>query len=508
MDPPPASNGGPSLGTVVFRHRLLVVALTLLSGLAALAFSLTAEKRYKATASIAFTDAAQDLAIAGTPAGSLVTPAQLAASGAKTLERPVVLARVRKSLRVTMTDGALRGAISSSVDAASNLVEVTGESTSPTFAARLADATAAAAVAEANTSARRRYATAAADVQRRLRAVPEGPTNEITRNALAAELSRFQSLSAVARPGQISESAAVPTTPASPKPALNTIVGLLLGGLVGVGAAFGLQMRDRRLRTVSDLAAAFEQPVLGRINERALGDTPLLVSDPDEQTSMVIASFGILRRNVELLDIDRPPRVIAVISAAPEEGKTTVAISLACGFASIGRRTLLVECDLRRPTVATRLSLDSEPGLSDVLVGDATREQVTRRVTRAAGDSADGFGFDCICAGRRVPRPEDLLASKRLGTFLKAAGESYDAVILDTSPVLPVVDTLEILDRVDARLICGRIDQTSRAQADGLRAMLTRLPDVPTGLVVTGLTARQEAELGYDAYTYSYAHSR
>jgi Mrp family chromosome partitioning ATPase len=207
-----------------------------------------------------------------------------------------------------------------------------------------------------------------------------------------------------------------------------------------------------------------------------------------------------------------------VTSGLPGEGKSTVASALAATSALSGKRTLLVECDLRRPQVGERFGLKEEgPGLSEYLAGKAEPGEVIRKIVLAPPTSTNGNGkgaapagdggapsLVCITAGASPPRPAELLASEKFASFLDEVREAYDFVVLDSSPLLSVSDTLELVPRVDATILCIRAAQTTQEQARAAKAAIDRLPDKPAALVVTDIKPGDAEQYGY----YSHAYGR
>jgi Mrp family chromosome partitioning ATPase len=226
-----------------------------------------------------------------------------------------------------------------------------------------------------------------------------------------------------------------------------------------------------------------------------------------------LEAMRIMRTNLAFLNEQETPlRSVLVTSALPEEGKTTIAAALAWVAATSGRRTLLLECDLRRPDLAQRLGAQRGPGLTDYLAGTAEAGDVFQAIDIGAprvaptngGSEGDGsFGALTLVSAGSMPGGGDVLGSERFRDFLAVTSRSYDLVVLDTCPLLPVVDTLELIPFVDGIVLCVRLGQTTREQAGSALQALHRFPRKPTGLVVTGVRPGLDENYGY---SYSYAH--
>ena len=294
------------------------------------------------------------------------------------------------------------------------------------------------------------------------------------------------------------------------------ILGLVLGLLLAIVMAFFRDSLDRRLRTPHDIEESFHYPILGHVREQAMGRIVRPQDDGGDDNALDLEAFRILRRNLEFMNLDSPPRSIVVTSGVPEEGKTTVASSLAVAIASTGKRTLLVDCDLRRPTVAARFDVEKTPGISDFLAGEATPEEILRPIVfsdapsvNGGASSSNGSNGDVenhtlvvIPAGSPTSHAAELLGSRRFKAFLEEVVQAYDAVVIDSTPLLPVADTLEILPYVDGVVICAREAKTTLEQARAAKTALSRFPERPTGVVITGVRARGSE---YEIYSYSYS---
>ncbi len=262
----------------------------------------------------------------------------------------------------------------------------------------------------------------------------------------------------------------------------------------------------------------FGYPVVGRVRDEALGHS-LNADDRDRAVDPIDwEQFRILRHNLDFLGPNGAPRVIAVTSAMPEEGKTTVACFIAFATAAAGKRTLLIECDLRRSVLAERLGIQAAPGLTDFVNGTAQPSAVLQAVSftdpavravngarraDASGDPESLFRHQlvCITAGSPTEHPVEVLESGAFRTMLEEVRDAYDVVILDTPPVLPVVDALEVISSTEAIVVCGRAARLTRDQARGGKHALLRVPEQPICLVVTGIKPSRDA---YGSGYYGY----
>jgi capsular exopolysaccharide synthesis family protein len=283
----------------------------------------------------------------------------------------------------------------------------------------------------------------------------------------------------------------------------------ILGLILGCVAAFIRSSLDRRLTHSHEVQRELDLPLVGSVRLDALGHTALASNGLPALSSDELEAFRILRVKVDFLAGNRPPRSILVTSALPEEGKSTVAACLAHTSALAGKPTLLVEGDLRRPVLAERLGIGGGAGLSDYLAGDAEPQEILHALDLTAssnGDSDAGLAppgiakLVCITAGTRTATPGELFRSERFATFLSQVAKAYELVVIDSAPLLPVGDTLEILPRTEAVLFCVRLKQTTRDQALAAKAAMQQIPDRPTGLVVTGVQRRDDDDYyGYYA---------
>ena len=407
------------------------------------------------------------------------------------MTRPTVVAAVREELGLedaTLDD--VRALISVEVDPNSSTVNIVATASSAAEAALIANTFARADARLSTAQGRRTYATAAKQFKDNLKNL-DSKTDPAARTLYLTRLSNLQALAAVAEPIVVSAEAQVPSSPTSPKPVRNTLAAGIIGLLLGIGIAFVRSTFDRRLKSPLVAQQVFEQPIVARLRGTVFGHTGSLKDAETKKLGplepMDHEAFIMLRENVRYLAVDRDLKTILITSAVPEEGKSTVAACLAMASATAAR-TLLVECDLRKPILAERFGISATPGLSDYLVGRSTPREILQQVQAQEAGTGNGSGpasLVCITAGSPPPRPDYVLNSKRFADFLSTVSEAYERVIIDAPPLLPVADTLEILPHVDCVLMCVRMNKTTEEQVRAAHETLDRLSPDTIGLVIT-----------------------
>jgi Mrp family chromosome partitioning ATPase len=481
----------------------LIILVTVVFAASAYAISSQQADEYAAETSVSFQDPTREFELFGsTPGEPGLTPDQRAAIKAGTATSPRIMARVKKELRTPLSADQLEELVSARPEARTNLVVIEARSGNPKFAAALVTELARQVRLVEEKRTRVRFDKAARSLQRRVRqARRRSPDqNEFVRASAEDRISRLQALRDFARPVEIVKRAEVPTSTVAPRPQRNTIFGALIGLAVGMLAAFARDALDIRFRGSRQIQSELGLPILAQITSQAM---------KRRKTAERAEAFQILRANLDFLDPEKAIRTVAVTSAVAEEGKSTVALSLARASAAVGRATLLLECDMRRPSLAKTLGISREPGLADYLAGRAAMPDVLQLVPVAEGPSNgrspsngppahEPASFTCVTAGAVTAVPAEVLGSGAFHDLLGVLGRSYELVVIDTGPLLPVVDTLEVIPVVDAVLLCVRASVTTRDQAKAARAALDRFPDRPMGLVITD-SGREEPDYGYYA---------
>lgn len=491
---------------VIRRQRWLILLVTLLFGGVAYALVADDPKTYQAEASLLARSPTQDLTTIGVPDVNRETTDQAAIRAAALLLRPAVLQRAAERA------GFVPGNVTTRQETRTSFVVITVTDGDPTRAATAANALAEVGIEVAQKEQRDRFdeiIERATDDLSRISTKTE--IGKLQRSNYNVQITRLRTARAVTEPLDIIRPASVQSTPIAPKPVRTTVLGTLGGFVFALLLAFGRFALDRRLHGPNEAADLSGLPLLGSVRSEALGTTAL--PDDSDASRIDLESFRIIRTGVGHLDETFTAKRVLVTSPLPEEGKSTVAASLAVTTALQGRRVLLVDCDLRRPVLAERLGLPKGPGLAEFLAGDAEPKEILRRVElpqlsrNGARPDADHPtpALAMISAGEPTDAAAELLGTERFATFVKDVGDVYDLVVFDSCPVLPLVDTVEIVPHIDVIVLCVRVHRTTREQLKAVLKALRRLPPRPTGLVATGVKPGRDRDDNYSSYAYAYA---
>ena len=206
-----------------------------------------------------------------------------------------------------------------------------------------------------------------------------------------------------------------------------------------------------------------------------------------------------LRANLRFLNTDTELRSVVVTSPGVGDGKSTVSLNLAKADASVGKRVLLIEADMRRPKLAGLLGMGEEPGLAAYLADPSLKlVDVARRVPVAhhGNGAATPLTMDVLVSGSVPPNPAELVNSQRMIDLVESAERDYDLVVIDTSPAGLVADAIPLMSRATAVLIVGRVGRITDSEADNLRSQLERI-DAPAFGLVANFAGGGEAAYGY-----------
>ncbi len=266
--------------------------------------------------------------------------------------------------------------------------------------------------------------------------------------------------------------ATAPARPYAPNVRFVAVTWAAVGALVGATGALIWAVLDTRLRTEREVTQVLSLPVLGAIPRDRRSARGLELSETPSE------AFRRLRTSLRFLDVGERLKSVVVTSPAAGEGKTTTALSLATALAEVHDRVLVIDADLRRPTVAERTGLIGDAGLTSVLIGQAKVEDVVQ----PWGDS----GVWVVASGPVPPNPGQLVESDSMKELLKEATREYDFVVIDAPPVVPVMDAAVLSRVAGGALLVARLGKTTRSALTRANASLESVGGTGLGLVLLG----------------------
>lgn len=491
---------------VLRRRWWVVVLLTIVVGAAAFGLSKREPRQYTATTSVLFPNPELQQQASGLqllPTSPSEDPTIMATNIQLLTSQSGVASATAQHVR--LPPAAVNRAISVAQQGQTTVALVSATSRSPRLAAEIANDYVHNFIAVQTSQQQAQVAQALNLVQRQIAAMSPQQLAGTTGQAL---LDRAESLRILGQlqdgDAQVVKRASVPTSPSSPKITRNTALGLLAGLLLGLTTAFLLERFDRRMMTIEDLGATYDLPVLATVPvSRAYTSVSRAAAAAQHGEQEV---FRLLRAYLRYFNVDREIRSLVIASAAPADGKTTIARNLAQAAQETGTRTLLIEADLRRPSIAKCYGVETSPGLSELLVGEVTAGEAVCEVpiaTRVNGTTADVM-LDILAAGHTPPNPAELIESKAMADVLSWATEHYELVVVDTPPLSIVSDAIPLLKKVDGAVIVSQVGKNTRDAAAFLRERLSEINAPLLGVVANGVSWKRTS--GYD-YRYGYHYA-
>ncbi len=501
---------------VLARRAAWVVGVTVLAIAVAIAYSAVQKKRYSATTDL------------------LVQPAGATLPGTQNTVSPTdVLTELQ-----LITNNTVKGAVtkklgfSPSVSATqvgqTNVIALTATAATPGEAAHVANTYAHVFVANQRQNAINQITAAEQQYQRQINTfdsqiaslqTQEGAkgTSSATASADAASIAALESqesvlkedlaqlqIAATQSPGgiTITSPATPPSSPSSPRPLRDGVIALSIGLILGIGAAFSAEYFDDKVYTKAEAERlSGGVPVLAmipKLKSWKRREEPLLITESDP-FSQVTEAYRSLRTSLQFAGADGNLKTILITSASGAEGKSSTTANLGVVLATSGNKVAVVGCDLRRPRVGQFLHQSEALGFTSVLLGQSDLQQALRPVPGTSN-------LYVLPSGPVPPNPAELLGSERAKRVFEWLAASFDTVLIDSPPLLPVADALVLTRYADAVLLVTAAGETKRSELQRACELLEQANVKPTGLVLNKLVRRSGDPSEY-GYTYGYGYT-
>ncbi|WP_420363702.1 polysaccharide biosynthesis tyrosine autokinase [Curtobacterium aetherium] len=445
--------------TVLRKGWVLIVVLALVGVAAAAGFSLLKKPVYSASAQVFVSTetsgSASDLA-----QGNTFTQ-QRVLTYSNLVSTPIVLLPVIAKLQLDMNADELATMVSATAPTSTTLISISVNDTDPVQAANIANAT----------------SQSLTNVVQDIEATDAEGTSSV-------KLTRVKQ-------------ADVPSAPVSPNVPVNVALGLLVGLALGVAIAVLRETLDNRVRTEQDVEKISDKPVVGGIAfDSKASERPLIVQvDPRSPRA---ESFRTLRTNLQFLDLGTGSRTFVMTSSVQSEGKSTTVANLAIALDSAGFRVILIDADLRRPRVAEYMDVDTNAGLTDVLIGRAALEDVAQPWGRG--------NLVVLPAGQIPPNPSELLGSRAMQELIERLEKEFDYVLFDAPPLLPVTDAAILSKKASGAIVAVASGKTHKGQFAAAVSALENVGAPIAGYVITMMPVRGPGAYGYGRYGYGYGY--
>jgi succinoglycan biosynthesis transport protein ExoP len=484
----------------------MFLAVVIIVPAIAVLFTMRQPPAYKASAQVLLDQNVTASQAAPTdPAREVQTQADLA-------RVPAVAERAIKAARVgNLTSAEFLKSSSAVPTFGSDFLTFSVTSSDPVIAKRLATAYAAAYVDYRQDLDMQELKGARAAIRRQLSQLEaSGLRGSADYRSLKREERRLATLEALDAPSAKVVRPADRATKVGPKIIRNEMIGLTLGLVLGIALVFLWDALDTRIRSVETLREGLGLRLLGRL------PSPARKLQKDDRLVMLAApltneaeAIRVLRASFDYANADYQARTIMVTSAVGGEGKSTTVANLAVALARAGRRVVLIDSDLRRPSLHRFFGLEQHPGLVDVELGHVELEEALRPVpftqweaTTANGSQPAGRRqgkLEVLPAGRVFQTPDELGVELTVAAIAKSLEDHADLVLIDAAPLLPVGDALALSAHVDALVLVVRLESLRPSAFDDLRRTLASTPARKLGFILTGAETT-------DAYTHFYRY--
>lgn len=320
---------------------------------------------------------------------------------------------------------------------------------------------------------------------------------------IVLERSKEADLSALLKNNNIRmiDRALVSKIPVKPRKQIILLAGFAIALVLASLAVFLVEFFDTKFKSFKELETISGKSLLGIIPKfQQIETSPFkeIAFEDKSGKNLAVEAFRSLRTNIKLSNPDSRLKIMLVTSSVPHEGKTIVSSNLAASYSVAGKKVLIIDADMRKPRVHKVFGLKNEKGLSTLIVGEHSMDDVINKNVYE--------GLDVVTAGIIPPNPAELLESARFADILKEFSEIYDVVIIDTPPLTPVSDAATIAPLTDGLILAVNISSTPRDIFKSVIANISKPGITRLGVVVNNIDFKQEKKFK-SYYGYSYYHS-
>jgi tyrosine-protein kinase len=486
---PPEEQEGLKRYVETFRERLwlIVVTVAITTGIALL-YVVTATKTYEAEADLLVTPVTGNdpvLASLGL-IGVSADPTRDVETASRLVTNTAVAEAVKKELGSPLDAQALLAKVTAVPVAQSNIVAITATETSPEAAKAIADAFTAQAVATRTKGLHEQIERQLPVLEKQLSSAGSASLGE---ESIASQIAQLQLLASGPTPDmRVQTVATLPEAPASPRPTLSVVAGIIAGAILGTVAAFAAQALDPRLRREAQLRRLYRLPVLGRIPREANVDEAPLA--PRQLTAAGGEAYRTLRTT--LTAGQSAGQVILVTGSGSSEGKSTTAVNLAASIALSGKRVVLIESDLRKPALGVALGAAPQHGgvVGVLLENTGLADALTQT-------EPYGANLQLLLADYEGGWIAELFSIPAAARMIDEARQTADYVIVDSPPLNEVVDALPLAQLADSVLIVAKLGKTRLDKLTQLGELLAENGIRPAGFAVVGVPRPRRSEYQY-----------
>jgi len=290
--------------------------------------------------------------------------------------------------------------------------------------------------------------------------------------------------------------AQTPNNPMNTNLVMNIGIGFIVGAMIGVFLAFSLEFLDKRVKTEQEVEKLINLPILGTIEfekkkQMTRGSKKSLITMIDPR-SPISEQYRTIRTNIQLSMIDKELKTLTFTSAAPGEGKSTTIANLAITLAYQGDKVLLIDADLRRPTMHQLMGVRNQFGLTTMISKKMNKESAIFPIPKISN-------LHVMPSGPIPPNPSELLGSKKMKNLISELSQEYDWILFDTPPVLAVTDAQILGNHCDGVILILKSHQTEKRELVKAKELLDKANTNLMGTVMSGVNQK---ELGHGYYYY------